>query len=57
MKAIEEVQQLNPDPKYARANSLNLPLAGNRETPKGREDHAMKKKLAIRDAVQKKLRG
>lgn len=55
-KAIEEVQQLDPNPKFARANSLNVPLAGNRETPKGREDHA-KKKQAIREAVQKKLRG
>jgi len=56
MKAIEDVQQLEPDPKYARMNSLNQPLAGNRETPKGREEHA-KKKQAIRDAVREKLRG
>ena len=40
MKAIEDVEQLDPNPKYARANSLNKPLAGNRETPKGREEYA-----------------
>jgi len=57
MKAIEDVQQLHPDPKFARANSLNLPLAGNRETPKGREEHAKRKKQAIRDAVRMKLGG
>ncbi len=54
MKAIEDIQQLDPNPKFARANSLNQPLAGSRETPKGREAHA-KRKTAIREAVRQRL--
>ena len=54
MKAIEEIQQLDPNPRNATANNLNVNAGGSR--PFGGQDPKDKKKQAIREAVQQRLR-
>lgn len=55
MKAIEDVQQLDPNPKTAIQNSLNVNAGGSR--PYDGKDPRDMKKQAIREAVRKKMRG
>lgn len=58
MKAIEDVQQLDPNPMIARANSMNKPLAGSRETPMGMGKNAKEKhKEAMMAAIRQRLQG